>query len=898
MCKKLIYLISFVLVLALAGTNVAFGQVVWEGRISSGDDDYEQYISNGDMDSGSSDLEITEEGSPGSNQFIGLRFNGVLVPQGATITSAYVQFHCDETGVPGDNRPGTKFLRGEAVDNAAPFLDVANNMSSRPTTSAEASWDWPFWLTVHEEGPDQRTSDISAVIQEIVGRSGWSPGNSLVLIITGSGENTAEAFEGEPDSAALLHIEYTLGKAANPSPADGAIDVPRDVVLSWKPGVFAAPINAHKVYLSENFNDVNDGIGAITQSANSYTPPQRLDFSKTYYWRVDEVNNVNPDSPWIGSVWSFTTELLAYPVENITATASSQAANRGPETTVNSSGLDDSGLLHGKVGDNNMWLSDVAGPQPSWIEIEFDGVYKLYELWVWNSNGSLEPMIGFGFKDVTIEYSANGTDYTTLGTTHEFARAPGAADYEHNTTIDMGGVPAKYVRLTANSNWGGILNQYGLSEVRFFHIPVNATQPYPDSGATDVDRDVTLSWRAGREAVTHDVYISADEQAVIDGTAPVATVTEASHGPLSLDLGVAHYWKVNEVNEAETPTTWTSNIWNFTTTDHIVVDDFESYNDLDPGDAESNRIFNAWIDGYGVATNGSLVGYESPPFCETTIVHGGKQSMPFFYGNTGGAAYSEAELTLSPPQDWTQASVQTLVVYFHGTAGNTGQLYAKVNGSKIVYGGDAADISRLFWQPWSIDLASLGLNLQSITKLAIGIDGNGAAGTLYVDDIGLYVSAPEPLLWFEAEAADSITSPMKTYDDPAASGGKYIGTDDGIGDKNDNPPPDGVATYSFTAEGGTYKVLLRVIITGGSNSFWVRIPGATNHDPGTHPANPGWIRFNDISDGAEWHWDEVHSSDHNNEVVKITLPAGAHTLEIAQREDGALLDAIVISKID
>jgi hypothetical protein len=272
--------------------------------------------------------------------------------------------------------------------------------------------------------------------------------------------------------------------------------------------------------------------------------------------------------------------------------------------------------------------------------------------------------------------------------------------------------------------------------------------------------------------------------------------------------------------------------------------------------------------------------------------------MPFFYSNTGGAAYSEAELTLSPPQDWTQASVQTLVVYFHGTAGNTGQLYAKVNGSKVVYGGDAADISRVFWQPWSIDLASLGLNLQSITKLAIGIDGNGAAGTLYVDDIGLYVSAPEPPLSFEAEAADSITSPMKTYDDPAASGGKYIGTDDGIGDKNDNPPPDGVATYSFTAEGGTYKVLLRVIITGGSNSFWVRIPGATNHDPGTHPANPGWIRFNDISDGAEWHWDEVHSSDHNNEVVKITLPAGAHTLEIAQREDGALLDAIVISKID
>ncbi|MHC4510484.1 MAG: hypothetical protein ACYTAO_16275, partial [Planctomycetota bacterium] len=120
--------------------------------------------------------------------------------------------------------------------------------------------------------------------------------------------------------------------------------------------------------------------------------------------------------------------------------------------------------------------------------------------------------------------------------------------------------------------------------------------------------------------------------------------------------------------------------------------------------------------------------------------------------------------------------------------------------------------------------------------------------------------------------------------------------DDGIGDENSAPPATGVATYNFTAQGGVYKILLRVIITGGSNSFWVRIPGATNYDPGTH--STGWIRFNGISDGAEWHWDEVHSDDHSQQVVNITLPAGQHTLEIARREDGALLDAIVISKID
>ena len=88
-------------------------------------------------------------------------------------------------------------------------------------------------------------------------------------------------------------------------------------------------------------------------------------------------------------------------------------------------------------------------------------------------------------------------------------------------TVDLAGLTAKYVRFTVNSNWGGWLPQFGLSEVRFFYIPVHAREPDPDSGATDVDVDVTLGWRAGRQAAEHDVYVSTDEQAVIDGTAAV-----------------------------------------------------------------------------------------------------------------------------------------------------------------------------------------------------------------------------------------------------------------------------------------------------------------------------------------------------------------------------------------
>ena len=214
---------------------------------------------------------------------------------------------------------------------------------------------------------------------------------------------------------------------------------------------------------------------------------------------------------------------------------------------------------------------------------------------------------------------------------------------------------------------------------------------------------------------------------------------------MSLDLGATHYWKINEVNEAETPTTWESKIWSFTTNDHIVVDDFESYNDLDPDDPESNRIFNVWKDGYGVTTNGSLVGYENPPFCERTIVHGGDQSMPLFYDNTGTAIYSEAELPLSPPQDWTKSGVQSLVLYFYGSPGNSGQLYVKINDSKVVYNADSSAISRPLWTQWNIDLAAAGTNLVLVNTLSIGIDGAGAQGILYIDDIRLYRQAPEVL---------------------------------------------------------------------------------------------------------------------------------------------------------
>jgi Tol biopolymer transport system component len=258
------------------------------------------------------------------------------------------------------------------------------------------------------------------------------------------------------------------------TPAQNAADVSCDVVLSWTSPEF---IDSHDVYFGTSFDDVSnatrdDPCGVLVsegQMETIYDPEGLLEFGRTYYWRVDSVDVVIGSlEPMIyrGPVLKFTTEPFARPIQNITATASSRERGMGPENTVNGSGLD---KYDGHSTDGNaMWLSTKA--KPHWIQFEFDKVYALHELWVWNSNQLVEPILGFGAKTVKIEYSVDGATWTTLDGVPEFARAPGESAYKPNTTVNFGGGSAKYVKLTIEANWGPVA-QTGLAEVRFFYIP-------------------------------------------------------------------------------------------------------------------------------------------------------------------------------------------------------------------------------------------------------------------------------------------------------------------------------------------------------------------------------------------------------------------------------------------
>jgi len=560
-----------------------------------------------------------------------------------------------------------------------------------------------------------------------VGEVDINPNDWPVMIAGESSANGGQQFFGSIDEVAMYDRAISdaevltifqngmpVGElASGPQPQNEAIDVPRDAALNWTTGEFAV---AHDVYLGTSLDDVtaadrNNSLGILVsqgQTATSYDPEGLLEFGQTYYWRIDEVNAAPDSTVFKGEVWSFTAEPLAYPIENITATSNATSeADTGLENTVNGSGVNADGQ-HSTLN-TDMWAGTPPTGELAYIQYEFDKVYKLYEMQVWNYNVMFE-----------------GTDWTVLKDI-QFAQATARSDYTTNTIVDFEGVPAQYVRLTANSGYGP-MGQYGLSEVRFLYLPVLAREPQPADDAVDVSVATRLDWRAGREAVSHEVLFGTDAEAL----ALIDTVTDSQYDPGSLDLATTYYWQIVEVNEAEAISAWAGDLWSFSTQESLVVDDFESYNDDD------NLIYESWLDGW-VNETGSTVGYLEAPFAEQTTVHGGRQAMPLFYDNSGGISVAEAELTLAPAQNWTQAGVTTLVVYFHGDLDNdAAQVYVKIDGTKVPGGGST---TMTLWKQWNIDLASTGANLQNVTSVTIGVEGSGS-GVIYVDDLRLYQTAP------------------------------------------------------------------------------------------------------------------------------------------------------------
>ena len=214
-----------------------------------------------------------------------------------------------------------------------------------------------------------------------------------------------------------------------------------------------------------------------------------------------------------------------------------------------------------------------------------------------------------------------------------------------------------------------------------------AWNPSPDDEASEVATDADLSWAPGIGAVSHDVYLGVKKADVASGAGDTfqGNQAETSFDPGTLLPGATYYWRIDEVDAAGTTTA--GEVWSFTTVDYLVLDDFESYTDFEP-----DRIFDVWLDGWKIDTNGSEVGNVEAPFAEQEIVYGGLQSMNVAYDNSGTAAISTVERTFEPPMDLTVQGLEGLTLWYHGQPGAVGGLSYDAASQSYTITGNGADI--------------------------------------------------------------------------------------------------------------------------------------------------------------------------------------------------------------
>ncbi|MHC4146939.1 MAG: LamG-like jellyroll fold domain-containing protein, partial [Planctomycetota bacterium] len=314
--------------------------------------------------------------------------------------------------------------------------------------------------------------------------------------------------------------------ALSPDPADGDLVENTWASLSWSPGALAV---SHDVYLGDSLDDVNGGVESTFQGNQTATSfivgfpgfpyPDGLVPGTIYYWRIDEVNEAEPNSPWKGNIWSFSIP---------------------PKTAYN--------------------------PDPA------DGAEFV------DPNATFTWTGGYGSKLHTVYLGDNYDDVSNAAG----GMPLGSPSYDPDT------LEREKILFWRVDEFDGFETHKG--DVWSFTTPGAAGSLQPANGAVDVQMIETLSWTAADNAASHELYFGTDADAVNDATAVspeyigARALGSESYDPGKLAWDAAYYWRVDEVYAAETVK---GLVWSFATADFILVDDFESYNDIDPPDPNS-----------------------------------------------------------------------------------------------------------------------------------------------------------------------------------------------------------------------------------------------------------------------------------------------------------------------
>ncbi|MFC1637147.1 LamG-like jellyroll fold domain-containing protein, partial [Planctomycetota bacterium] len=542
-------------------------------------------------------------------------------------------------------------------------------------------------------------------------------------------------------------------EAYDPRPRDGAKWVdPNSVELSWETGINAT---MHDVYFGTDKTAVETGQSDVfvnTSLTNTHTPGT-LDKETTYYWRIDEHTTTGALNT--GNVWTFTTS--GGPNDGVKAEYFNNPDLEGQPTVVRAESLIDFSWTDGDVEGVNSPAEGIPTSAYSarWsaeLHVAFSGVYRF----VINVNNSGRLWLDDRLIIERWPNSGAYPEYTSKGVELVAGRS-------YSLVMEWNKYNAGAL---AKLEWIDPFGDRWVIPPGHLQLPLRANRPKPATEQIDVTHTAILTWNPGYKAARHEVYFGTDAEAVANANINSPEYIGSrdlgleSYEPGELQWNTTYYWRVDEVNDLASGSPWIGYVWSFTTGDFLVVDDFEGY------DARNSQIWWAWKDGLGYVAHdeepaytgngtGSAVGDETTSsFTEERIVHGGRQSMPLFYDNNkqGFKNYSEAELTLSAPRDWTVSDVEDLSLWFRGNMTNAAEpLYVAVidmSGTAVVEYHDNPNATQAdSWQKWVIPLQTFtdqGIDLTDVDRIAIGLGtrGNttvpGGSGKMYFDDIRLY----------------------------------------------------------------------------------------------------------------------------------------------------------------
>ena len=524
--------------------------------------------------------------------------------------------------------------------------------------------------------------------------------------------------------------------AYNPEPGDGALFVDPNAVLTWNAGMTA---QSHAVYFGDDYDVVTNAdtstsefMGSQDADNTTWATPYTLILNKMYYWRIDEQES--DGTTHRGDIWAFTTTTRDYGgvkgeyYNNMELSGTPAVTRIDPQIDFD-------------------WQYDSPDPLITEVDsfsVRWTGQVEIPTAGEWTLWLQVEDTFNFWFNDRLLINDAPGLiTWYDATVTVQAGMYPIVLEYFEDGNIAL-----------ARLAWQGpTVPERQIIPSGALLPPYAVGTPYPPNNSVDVEVSPVLTWTAGDKASQHELYFGTDMETVENATTGspehIATLDlgNESYDIGTLEYNSTYYWRIDEVNSVNSDSPWIGQIWNFTTGNYILIDNFENYSDYSP-----DEVWNTWIDGYSDATNGSTAGYPDPDFnmdghyLENIIVHSGRWSMPIFYDNSAGL--SEVTRTFdSSLRNWTSDDVVTLTLFYHGDAGNSPEpMYIALNGNAVVTNSDTNAALATDWVQWDIALqefAHKGVNLTNVNSMSIGLGNKsapvaGGSGHVFIDDIRLY----------------------------------------------------------------------------------------------------------------------------------------------------------------